>query len=186
MYDFIFNDFVSGKIPSPDAINQIIIWFNEQRKISPKTKLIGFGSEYGIWEFLLNDAGIPKDSLIAVDGYSKCGKNGQKFYDIIKDENYEIGPNDIFFAHYFNKKKINEYINKGGKCVIILAKDEWIANAPFHYFSQNNEWTVTNVKIVSPRNMNWDKDILSYNIKNNELQNDESQNTKLQNTKHIC
>lgn len=169
-YRDIFVSFASYAIPSDQAIDQIVTWFNEYRKISPTAKFVDFGAGSGLFSLLLNDAGIPKDSLIAIDKSDKnkkLHKFGRKYFDIIEDENYKVDPNDIFFVAwgFIHGNALEDYIEKGGRCVIILGENEGGCTHPSgDYFKDDKEWNVINIKVPAGANI-WKGDILSYNTK---------------------
>lgn len=169
IYRLSFVKFAAYAIPSSKAINQIVTWFHERNKIVPETKLVDFGAGSGLWSLLLNHAGIPKESLIAVDlpeENKHIHKFTRKYYDIIESKNYKVDSNDIFCIlwGYIDKNIIDDYIKRGGKCIIILGEESnGCTNPPGDLFIHDNRWDVTSVGVV-PGAYTWIEDILSLNV----------------------
>lgn len=163
-----FTRYVAYAIPSKTAVEQVVTWFWDYKKLNKGAKLVDFGCGSGIWCFLLNDAGIPRDSLIGVDlpDENKTLHNfGRKYYDIIYDNNYQVDKDDIFFITwgYDVETIVDDYVKRGGKCVIILG-DDGCAHPSGDYFVGNDNWKVTITKVVAGVSIVY-PDILSLNIR---------------------
>ena len=63
----VFINYVSYAVPSPDAINIIYEAFVEHLDKFPNAKFVDLGCGSGVFCWLLNRAGIPKEKIIAVD-----------------------------------------------------------------------------------------------------------------------
>lgn len=170
IYRNTFARYVAYAIPSKKAIKQVVKWFWDYKKLNKNTKLVDFGCGSGIWCLLLNNAGIPKDSLIGVDLPDE-NKNlhnfGRKYYDIIYDNNYQVDKNDIFFIAwgYIDEKIIDDYVSRGGKCIIILGEDRGGCTHPSgDYFINKNNLKVKITKVIAGVST-ITPDILSLNIR---------------------
>ncbi|QKF93514.1 hypothetical protein QKU48_gp0056 [Fadolivirus algeromassiliense] len=162
-----FITFVGYAIPSEKAIHTITNWFFEQQKINNNIKLVDMGAGSGIWELLLHDAGIPKESLIAVDlpKDKKTHKFERLFWPVIEDMAYKVDPSNIMFIAwgYMTSNIIKEFEDRGGKCVIILGENESGCTYPeSDYFKDNLNWTTTVVHVTGGASR---YDMLTLNIK---------------------
>lgn len=164
-----FTRYVAYAIPSKKAIAQVVKWFWDYKKTNENAKLVDFGCGSGIWLLLLNNAGIPKDSLIGVDLPDE-NKNlhnfDRKYYDIVYDNNYQVDKNDIFFIAwgYIDEKIIDDYVDRGGKCVIILGEGNGGCTHPSGDYFSNSTWKVKITKVIAGVSI-ITPDILSLNLR---------------------
>jgi hypothetical protein len=155
----IFARKIGYGIPSKLAIDVISVWVTSIFKESPESKMVDFGCGSGIWCALLNDAGIPRDKIIAVDlpADKKTHTFELQYWDkIIEDVNYNTNPNDILFISWgsMSDSIIEDYVNKGGRWVIILGEREAATSPSYNHFGNDSdgndgdsEWEITTIRV---------------------------------------
>ncbi len=168
------NSFVhlwSYAVPSQQAITQIVEWFHMIHKTNSNTKLVDFGCGSGLFSLLFVDAGIPKDSVIAVDlpENKTTHKFGRVFYDnIVRTNNFCFSPNDVLFIAWGScgTKIVDEFVTKGGtKCILLGEWDGATWPAGDQYENDPN-WSVTSIRVPgSVRELPCGGDVLSLNIR---------------------
>lgn len=155
-----FNANVGWAIPSDKAIKTIASWVNEYADFQKTqhniitTKLVDVGAGSGIWELLLHNRGVHADKLLSIDlpNEKKTHKFKHVYWDIQEIENYSVDINDILFVAwgYGVRNIIDDYVNRGGKCVILLGEQEGGCTSPgTDYFENKKDWIVFEVYVVA-------------------------------------
>ncbi|MCJ7637932.1 MAG: hypothetical protein MUO21_10625, partial [Nitrososphaeraceae archaeon] len=99
MIKIYYNKFIGWALPSKESIEVVVEAFHEHIKTYPEAKIIDFGAGSGIFAYLFEQLGIPKEKIVAVDlpNPTHSDKQQRNFYPIIRDEEYEVEVNDIMF-----------------------------------------------------------------------------------------
>jgi hypothetical protein len=119
---FIYNQYIGYALPEKETCEIIVnTW-----KQFPNKKLVDFGAGYGAFCKVFNHLGIPAEKLLAVDliKSSHCIEKNDYFWPIHRDNNYIIDIDDILFIAWGTKMDhiLEDYITRGGSCVIILGE----------------------------------------------------------------
>lgn len=92
----------------------------------PNSRIVDFGAGSGIFTFMFNQIGIPKNNLIAIDlvNPTYSDKSQRIFWNIDRTDSYNINQHDILFISWGTEMEfiVDQYISKGGICVIILGE----------------------------------------------------------------
>ena len=151
----IFVKSISYGVPSPRSIDLVVEAFKKHCLIFPNAKLIDLGSGSGVFTWLFHRNGIEKNKLVALDRKdNKTHKFKLKFWKITEDDNYIIHKNDAVFCSWGSIRGniIDNYIDKGGNCMIIQTENGYVAYPPADFFIDENGnvksgWKVESHKI---------------------------------------
>ena len=152
----IFNENVGWAIPSEKAIQTIYNWVKQKQIKYPSVKLIDIGAGSGIWELLLHDAGLPIETLVAIDLIpdKKTHKFNHTYWpitEVVDTDTYQVAIHDILFIAWgFGTENILEdYINKGGSYVILLGERKGGCTYPgSDYFVGKDKWIIEEVYVT--------------------------------------
>lgn len=131
----IYNYYIGWGIPDKHTCELIVnVW-----KKYPDKRIVDFGAGTGLFCRVLNYLGVPQDKLIAIDKIrpSHDSPNSKKFWPIYREYNYKIDVNDILFVAWgvYNVGIfIDDYVMRGGFCVIILGEMDGGCTLPSDYF----------------------------------------------------
>lgn len=115
-----------------------------------------------------NHLDIPEDKLIAVDLQNSSHISGESknFWPIYRDDNYKVYCNDILFIAWGTYRLeciIYDYVEQGGKCIIILGEEERGCTFGPDFFVNNPNWKVELHKVPGPASLYSER--LSINIR---------------------
>lgn len=123
-----YNELIGWALPSQEAIEAVVSAFQEHLQAYPEARLVDFGAGSGIFSYMFEKLGIPKDKIIAVDlpKPTHSNKKQRNFYPIIRDDEYEVAITDILFIAWGSGcvRAVDSYVDRGGKCVIILGEND--------------------------------------------------------------
>ena len=142
-----------------DHYNKHIGWTIPSWEMLSQIKQIGrpicdYGSGSGLLIHLLK--------LIGCDAYgvdyhhytNEWGNVGKfcrpKVYVMSEDQIFHVPSDHIFLISwgYINRDPINDYIERGGKCVIIIGEDdEGCTHPPYDLFNDMSDWTCQIIEI---------------------------------------
>lgn len=167
----IFNECVGYAIPSDIAIQTIKTWFIQYQQTNPGAKLVDFGAGSGIWELLLHDAGICKESLVAIDlpKEKKTHIFSQIYWPIQEISDYQVDINDILFIAWGSVSNrtscvVDDYVERGGKCVILLGERDGGCTYPStDHFQEKDNWHIEEVHV--PAGASYYPEALTFNTK---------------------
>lgn len=120
-YKITYNKYIGWGIPSPIAVNTIYKAYMDHCKRYPAAKLIDYGAGTGVYSLLLENMGILRDKLIAVDLPVKTHATQREFYPLLIDNKYCVHPDDVMLVVWGSNcyDGVQKYILNGGKCLII-------------------------------------------------------------------
>lgn len=144
-----FTDIIGWAIPSKSTIDIICNTVSEHLKKYPDAKFIDWGCGSGIWSFLFNINGISANNIIAVDNSSFLY---EKHYYPRIFEISDFSVNDILFIAWGQddgpvEKFVENFINNGGKYVILLGESNFGCTFNSHYFRNIEGWKITEFKV---------------------------------------
>lgn len=161
-------NYVGWAIPCRENVDLLFDWLQRHLAKFPQAKVIDWGCGTGIWTFLINQKGIPKENLMAVDVWIQQSEKKQDdseepeiewFKDSYSKAYWEIIPkvetfdeNDVLFVawgrHGMGDAYIEEFVQKGGKNVIIVGEEDGCTTSS-HLFRDDPEWNLDEKKIVA-------------------------------------
>ncbi len=161
-----YNRNIGWALPTRQVCDLIVVLWQTY----PTKTLVDLGAGSGVFCMMLNDAGIPKHKLHAVDQVEipRMYKVDNHFWDIVHIDNYEVPAQDILFLAWgvFNlQAPLKSYIARGGWCVVILgeiASDD-CCTFPSDYFAKKREWNCSLTQVQGPRSLT--QEYLSINIR---------------------
>ena len=97
-YKGTYNKYIGWGIPSPIVLNAIYKAYMDHCKKYPMAKLVDYGAGTGVYSLLLEDMGIQRDRLIAVDLPIKTHATQREFYSLLIDDKYCVHPDDVMLV----------------------------------------------------------------------------------------
>ena len=129
----IYNMYISHSIPCPSVISIIYDTYINHLRTYPNAKLVDLGTGNGIYPWLLKRKGLSENNIIAVD--IKVGR-AEYWDNVITDLSYTPNIDDIVFISwgYGRYPSLDRYLLAGGKCVIIIGKENGGCTLPSDLF----------------------------------------------------
>ena len=151
----LYNNYIGWALPSIKTCNLVV----ETWKLYPNSHIVDLGAGTGVFCKVFNDMGIQENKLLAIDLIkpSHCSKHSRSFWPIYRYDNYKVDSNDILFIAWgLNFEYIvDDYVKRGGHCVIILGELGGGLTFPPDFFLDDNDqpkdgWDVVLHKARSP------------------------------------
>ena len=174
---------VAFALPAPETIQAINRAFLTHQETFPAARFINMGAGSGIFCWLLQRAGIPREKLVAVD--LPEDRKTQEFIccywdDILRDESYTANPEDLLFVAWGYEQDegdvlevpliscwtpIQRYIDVGGQYVMILGEGEGGVTTPCDAMKNVPGWKIVYELAVLPSCNPWGSDYLTVSVK---------------------
>jgi hypothetical protein len=120
----------------------------------PVARFIDVGAGTGVFSHILCELGVPKEKIIALDKPKPTHTlEGQRsFWEITHA--VDIQPTDIIFVAWGSGTShiVDDYVERGGKCVIILGEMTDGCTFPADYFRTNNSDDSSDIDCENPVN----------------------------------
>jgi len=145
-----YNTHVGWALPTPQVCDLVVKFW----KLHASSKVVDMGCGSGLFCLMLHDCGIPKDKLLALETKvpPKTHQTTNVFWDIVRDDEYEIDTDDIAFVAWGSgiSKRLQSYVERGGKYVIILGETGDGCTFPSDWLKDNKEWDCTLTHVQGP------------------------------------
>lgn len=149
---YLYNAHIGWALPTAHVCREVVRFWQKH----PHARVIDMGAGSGVFCMMLHDAGIPADKLIAIDKNEPipCYKTTNTFWNIIRDDEFRVPINDIFFMAWGGcggiEQRLYDYINRGGWCVIILGEIKDGCTFPSDYLEDNEDWNSVLIHVGGP------------------------------------
>jgi hypothetical protein len=160
----LLNMYIGWILPSRKAILRVLKAWTEHVKLFEDARIVDLGAGTGIGAYMFAHAGIPQDSIVALDLPVQTHRmdTQRSFWPIVHE--YDIKPQDILFVGwgYGTDNVVEDYINRGGTCVIILGESGGGCTFPADHFQHGVDldsateskeypgWTVVMTHVPGP------------------------------------
>lgn len=157
---FMYNKYIGWALPSRETCELVIETWHQY----PNSRLIDLGAGTGLFCKVFNYLGIPEDKLLAIDHPTiSCFKSlkSKNFWPIHREDNYQVDPNDILFIAWgvsTLKNIINDYVEKGGQCAIILGEEGGNMTTDPEKFVEDSRWDIIIYKVPGPASL-WSEEL---------------------------
>lgn len=178
---------VAFALPAPETIQSIYRAFLTHQETFPSARFIDMGAGSGVFCWLLQRAGIPKEKLVAVD--LPEDRKTQEFIccywdGIIRDESYTPNPEDLLFVAWGYEQDeedvvgapfiscwspVQRYIDAGGQCVMILGEDEGGVTTSCDAMKSVPGWKTVYERAVLPSCNAWGSDYLTMSVRDDTM-----------------
>lgn len=150
---YFYNLHIGWALPTADVCSQVVgLW----RKY-PTARIVDMGAGSGVFCMMFHDAGIPAHKLLAIDKTIpiECWKTTNTFWEIARDDDFEVPIDDIFFVAWGGYQggiveRLESYIERGGWCVIILGETDGGCTLPCDYLVDDGEWNSVLIHVDGP------------------------------------
>ena len=143
MIKIYYNRVIGWALPSKEAIGAVVNAFHKHIQTYPDAKVVDFGAGSGIFAYMFEQCGIPKDRILAVDllNPTHSHKHQRNFFPITRYDDYEVAINDILFIAWGSScyRAVDSYIERGGKCVIILGENDGCTFSSGYFIRDDDE-----------------------------------------------
>ena len=146
---YFYNDYIGWALPT-DQVCRLILAFWKRYS---ESKVIDLGCGSGFFCMMLHDCGIPKTKLMALETKIQKKATTLNFWEIKRDDDYEIDPNDILLICWGTSaisKRLESYIKRGGKYVLILGETKDGCTFPSDYFLSIMKWQCKMIHVQGP------------------------------------
>lgn len=149
---YLYNTYVGWALPTAQVCAEVVRFWQKY----PHTRVVDMGAGSGVFCMMLHDAGIPADKLIAIDKNEPipCYQTTTTFWNIIRDDEFQVPINDIFFMAWGGcggiEQRLFDYIKRGGWCVIILGEIAGGCTFPSDYLEDDENWNSVLIHVDGP------------------------------------
>ena len=159
---FLYQEHIGWALPSQQTCQKVVdIW-----KQFPYSRIVDFGAGTGLFCKVFHHLGISQDKLLAVDLHQPThAKQTKQFWPIHRDDDYHVDVNDILFVAWGSgiTNVIDDYVDSGGFCVMILGEVDYGCTTPANYFENIEGWDMELIHVPGPASAYTEH--LSINIK---------------------
>ena len=150
----IYNRYIGWALPSEKACTLVVSTWKQ----FPNSKIVDIGGGTGLFCKVFNHLGIPENKLLAVDlsNPSHCSSESKNFWPIHREDDFKVDPNDILFIAWGVTKShriIDDYVERGGHCVIILGELGGNITTDPEMLIENPEWNVEIHEVPGPASL---------------------------------
>lgn len=135
----IYNKYIGWALPIKETCEMVV----DTWKLFPHKKIVDFGAGTGLFCKVFNYLGIPEEKLLAIDRIKPSHNNPKNkcFWTINHDDDYKVDIDDILFIAWgsCDNYVIDNYVTRGGTCVIILGEEWGGCTLSSDYFLVNHE-----------------------------------------------
>lgn len=153
----IYHKYIGWALPSEEACKIVVTFWKSYNTTFPESGIIDFGAGTGLFCKVFHHLGIPEDKLLAVELLKSsslfCSPESLKFWPIHRDNDYIVNPDDILFIAWGVCKVesiVNDYVDRGGKCVIILGDFHGTCTVNHKMLEGKDGWIVETYKVPGP------------------------------------
>lgn len=141
---FTYNKFIGWAVPCSQALQVICDQWNVHVKKFPGARLIDFGAGTGVFCCLLEQMGIPRDRMVALELPVKTHTACRQFFPLtIADEDtFTFSSTDFVLIAWGYSPNIKHCVDAGVQCIVIQGEDSDGCTFPVDYFESDKEWKV--------------------------------------------
>jgi hypothetical protein len=174
---FTFTENIGYSIPTTVEVTQIKTWIEEyandaDTRAGRLVKFVDMGAGSGVLEYLLCEAGVARDRLVAIDRREES-QFTVEHWPMVRNGEYKVDPSDIFFVAWGHREStlgrlLKDYVERGGQCAIIWGEYQGGCCRPTpEYFEVVHSETWSTVSIAATYMPAGAVDVISFNRRTN-------------------